>query len=77
MPLLRNVNDLESALRNQRSHCKSDITSNYHVYINGSYVKRRNRLKVLLKLYYLQRDISAALVEAAFKLMKVQRKTVT
>ena len=27
-PLLRNINDLESALRNQRSHCKADMTSN-------------------------------------------------
>ena len=26
--LLRNINDLESALRNQRSHCKADMTSN-------------------------------------------------
>ena len=26
-PLLRNINDLESALRNQRSHCKADMTS--------------------------------------------------
>ena len=25
--LLRNINDLESALRNQRSHCKADMTS--------------------------------------------------
>ena len=27
-PLLRNINDIESALRNQRSHCKADMTSN-------------------------------------------------
>ena len=27
-PLLRNINDLESALRNQRSHGKADMTSN-------------------------------------------------
>ena len=27
-PLLRNINDLENALRNQRSHCKADMTSN-------------------------------------------------
>ena len=27
-PLLRNINDLESALRNQRSYCKADMTSN-------------------------------------------------
>ena len=27
-PLLRNINDLESVLRNQRSHSKADITSN-------------------------------------------------
>ena len=26
-PLLGNINDLESALRNQRSHCKADMTS--------------------------------------------------
>ena len=26
--LLRNINDLESALRNQKSHCKADMTSN-------------------------------------------------
>ena len=25
-PLLRNINDLESAFRNQRSHCKADMT---------------------------------------------------
>ena len=27
-PLLRNIIDLESALRNQRSHCKADMASN-------------------------------------------------
>ena len=27
-PLLSNIIDLESALRNQRSHCKADMTSN-------------------------------------------------
>ena len=27
-PLLRHINDLESALCNQRSHCKADMTSN-------------------------------------------------
>ena len=27
-PLLRNINDLEIALRNQRSHRKGDMTSN-------------------------------------------------
>ena len=27
-PLLRNISELESALRNQRSHCKADMTSN-------------------------------------------------
>ena len=27
-PLLRNISDLESALRNQRSPCKADMTSN-------------------------------------------------
>ena len=27
-PLLRDINDLESALRNQRGHCKADMTSN-------------------------------------------------
>ena len=27
-PLLRNINDLESAFRNQRSHCNADIASN-------------------------------------------------
>ena len=27
-PLLRNINDLESVLRNQRNHCKADMTSN-------------------------------------------------
>ena len=27
-PLLGNINDLERALRNQRSHCKTDMTSN-------------------------------------------------
>ena len=27
-PLLTNINDLERALRNQRSHCKVDMTSN-------------------------------------------------
>ena len=27
-PLLRNINNLESALCNQRSHCKLDMTSN-------------------------------------------------
>ena len=27
-PLLRNINDLESALRNQRSHCKAEMTPN-------------------------------------------------
>ena len=27
-PLLRNIGNLESALRDQRSHCKADMTSN-------------------------------------------------
>ena len=27
-PLLRNINDLESLLRSQRSHCKADMASN-------------------------------------------------
>ena len=27
-PFLRNINDRESALDNQRSHCKADMTSN-------------------------------------------------
>ena len=27
-PLWRNINDLENALLNQRSHCKADMTSN-------------------------------------------------
>ena len=40
-------------------------------------IKHQSRLKVLQKLYYLQYDILATLVEAVFKLMKVQRKTVT
>ena len=34
--LLRNINNLESALRNQKSHCKADMTSDQHLYINGS-----------------------------------------
>ena len=29
-------NDLESALRNQRSRCRPDMTSNQHLYINSS-----------------------------------------
>ena len=40
-----------------------------------SNIKHQGRLKVLQKLYYLRRDISVALVEAVFKLMKVQSKT--
>ena len=37
--LLRNINNLESALkRNQRSHCKADMTSNLHLLINSSYI---------------------------------------
>ena len=37
-PLLRNINNLKSALRNQKNHCKADITSNcncilYLIYI--------------------------------------------
>ena len=35
-------------------------------------VKHQGRLKVLQKLYYSQRDISATLVEAVFKLIKVE-----
>ena len=27
-PLLRDINDLESTLRNQRGNCKADMTSN-------------------------------------------------
>ena len=37
-------------------------------------IKHRSRLKVLQKCYYSKRDILATLVEAVFKLMKVQRK---
>ena len=35
-------------------------------------IKHQSRLKVLQKFYYLKRDISTTLVEAVFKLMKVQ-----
>ena len=35
-PLLRDINDLESTLRNQRGNCKADMTSNWHLYVNGS-----------------------------------------
>ena len=42
-----------------------------------SNIKHQSRLKVLHELYYSQYDISATLVEAVFKLIKVQRKTVT
>ena len=40
-------------------------------------IKHQSRLKVLQKLYYSQRDTSATLVGAVFKLIKVQHKTVT
>ena len=40
-------------------------------------IKHQSRLKVLYKSCYSKRDISATLVEAVFKLIKVQRKTVT
>ena len=39
-------------------------------------IKHQSRLKVLQKSYYSKRDISVTLVEAVFKLIKVQRKTV-
>ena len=32
-PSLRNINDLESALRNQRSHCKAIMTSKRFLYL--------------------------------------------
>ena len=35
-------------------------------------IKHQSRLEVLQKLYYSKRDISATLVEAVFKRMKVQ-----
>ena len=35
-------------------------------------IKHQSRLKVLQKLYYSKRDISATLAEAVFKRMKVQ-----
>ena len=36
-------------------------------------IKYQSRLEVLQKFYYSKRDISTTLVEAVFKLMKVQR----
>ena len=42
-----------------------------------SYILNARSLKVLDKSYYSKRDILATLVEAVFKLIKVQRKTVT
>ena len=39
-------------------------------------IKHQIRLKVLHKLYYWQHGISVTLVEAIYKLIKVQRKTV-
>ena len=48
---------------------------NYSVSKHLRNIKHQSRLKVLHKLYYLQRDISATLVEAVFKQIKVQRKT--
>ena len=35
------------------------------------HIKHKSPLKVLQKFYYSKRDISATLVEAVFKLMKV------
>ena len=35
-------------------------------------IKHQSRLKVLQKFHYSKRDISATLVEAVFRLMKVQ-----
>ena len=40
-------------------------------------MKHQSRLKTLHKFYYLKRDISATLVETVFKLIKIQRQTVT
>ena len=36
-------------------------------------IKHQSQLKVLQMFYYSKRDMSATLVEAVFKLMKVQR----
>ena len=36
-------------------------------------IKHQSRRKVLQMFYYSKRDMSATLVEAVFKLMKVQR----
>ena len=40
-------------------------------------IKHQSRLKVLHKFYYLKRDILVILVEAVFKLIKVQHITIT
>ena len=39
-------------------------------------IKHQSWLKVQQKFYYSKRDISVTLVEAVFKLIKVQRQTV-
>ena len=40
-------------------------------------IKPQSRLKVLQKFHYSKRDIMARLVVAIFKLIKVQRKTIS
>ena len=50
------------------------LKSEYPLWFELSNIKHRIRLKVLHKLHYSQRDTSATLVGAVFKLMKVQRK---
>ena len=39
-------------------------------------IKHQSRLKVVQNFYYSKRDMLVTLVEAVFKLIKVQRKTV-
>ena len=49
------------------------ITKKFLILVIMIYIKHQSRLKVLQKFHYSKRDISATLVEAVFKLMKVQR----
>ena len=49
------------------------LKENIYCFLNIINIKHESRLKVLQKFYFLKHDISATLVEAVFKLMKVGR----
>ena len=68
--------DVNEILVSKKELYGTNKSIKYFIGCKLSNIKHKSRLKVLHKLHYSQRDISATLAEVVFKLMNVQRKTV-